>query len=303
MAYSSGQSFQTWCARLYPSPYLAVEGRRTGDDTTSVENKYIPEKITPWPDFWRWVSRWEAKMVSIGVGNLRLRDSPGATNPTVIRRETDTTDSSRWHFFTAVDFFNFDAHHLLDPYEPVISPRIQVIASPTAGMGVFGRPDVVICDGTRNEMKVGLGEVKPPWVVRTSAVQAFLNRLRIDHFGSQFIAVTGTEDQQWNVGKGLTQIYHDLITDGLTLGFLATTDDFIFCQINQMDRKELQICHLRIERADMPRVGAPCTVQAGLATLAWMGQKPIFGAPRPKPRDLERWSNHPLHMATATDAW
>ena len=112
-----------------------------------------------------------------------------------------------------------------------------------------------------------------------------MNRLRIDHFGSQFIAVTGTEDQQWNVGKGLTQIYHYLISDGLTLGFLATTDDFIFCQINQMDRKELQICHL-IGRADMPRVVAPCTVQAGLATLAWMGQKNHFWiseakAPRP----------------------
>jgi len=233
-------------------------------------------------------------MISIGVGNHRFHDSTSANSPTVIRRETDTEVSLRIHFFDAVDSFNVEAHYLLDPYEPVISPQIQVIAGSTIGMGVVSRPDAVICDGTSNETKVGLGEFKPPWVVKTSAIQSFMNRLPFTHFGNQFIAITRREEEQRNVGKGLTQLYHDLITDHLTLGFLATTDDFIFCQINPLDRTELQVCHLRVERADRPSVGALCTVQKGLATLAWLGRKPVFGEDKPEPEGLKKWSKYPM---------
>ena len=177
--------------------------------------------------------------------------------------------------------------------EVPISDSVRVIAVPTAGLGVFSHPDKVICDGTAYEVKVGFGEVKPPWVMKTIGALTFANRLPFNRFGEDFISNIESEDAQKNVDKGLTQRYSNLLNDGLSLGFLATTEIFFFCCINPEDRGEFQVFPLMVDRIDLPRNGAPSpfTVQMGLATLAWMGRKPIFGEPREMPGGLALWSN------------
>jgi hypothetical protein len=190
--------------------------------------------------------------------------------------------------------FNYNVRQILHPHDHAISDATRVIAVPTVGLGVYSNPDRVICDGSSRELKVGIGEIKAPWVLETAGAMAFVNRLPIEHFGEDFVAVTPWRDIQRNVGKGLTQLYHDMIMDGMTVGFLATTEVFFFCLINPEDRTDLRVFTLKVHRADVPRSGPlpPFTVQVGLATLAWMGRV-NFSQPKPMPEDLETWSNHP----------
>jgi len=241
-------------------------------------------------------------MISMGLGNVWVPTYSGVGRA-VIGSEPEVTTSLFNDFFNTIDKYNYDLQDVLRPGEPAISDSVRVIAVPTAGLGVFSHPDKVICNGSAYEVKVGFGEVKPPWVMKTIGALTFANRLPFERFGEDFLAIIESEDAQKNVGKGLTQLYSDLLNDGLSLGFLATTEIFFFCCINPEDRGEFQNFPLMVDRMDIPRNGAqsPFTVQMGLATLAWMGRIPIFGEPRPMPRGLALWSKQPLHIETTTD--
>ena len=230
-------------------------------------------------------------MVTMGLGNVWIPSSPSLRRMR-IGSEPEVTTSLFYDFFNTVNDFNYDLQHILHAGEPPVSESVRVIATPTAGLGVFSHPDQVITDGSAYEKKIGLGEIKPPWVLKTSGALEFANRLPFNHLGSEFLALVHHEDAQKNVAKGLVQLYSDLLTDGLSLGFLATTEIFFFCLINPLDRTEFQIFPLLVDRSDRPRNGAPSpfTVQEGLATLAWMGRKGIFSDPKDKPGNLSLWS-------------
>ena len=241
-------------------------------------------------------------MLSMGLGNVWVPTYSGVGRA-IIGSEPEVTTSLFNDFFNTIDKFNYDLQAVLRPGEVPISDCVRVIAVPTAGLGVFSHPEKVICDRTAHEVKVGFGEVKPAWVMKTSGALTFANRLPFNHFGEDFIANIESEDSQKNVGKGLTQLYSDLLNEAGSLGFLATTETFFFCCINPEDRGEFQIFPLVVDRIDLPRNGAPSlfTIQMGLATLAWMGRKPIFGEPREMPRGLALWSNQSRYIEITTD--
>jgi len=149
--------------------------------------------------------------------------------------------------------------------------------------------------------KVALGEVKTPWVIKKSQYQSFINyRMPIADFGTSFVATVKFGDEHYNMGRGLTQIYSDLLTDRLSIGFLATTDFFMFCRIPPENPKSLYIFPLKIERASVPMQGRPpFTVQMGLATLSWRGRtEPRL--PERLPHDIKTWRTYSRIFCTVT---
>jgi len=233
-------------------------------------------------------------MLSMGLGNSWIPSYPG-TGRMVIGSEPKVTISLFNDFFNTINIFNYDLQGVLHVGEPPISDSVRVIVTLTGSFGVFSHPDQIITDGSAYDIKVGLGEVKPHWVFKTAGALAFVDRLPFDHLRSEFLALIDNEDPQKNVAKGLVQLYSDLLTDGLSLRFLATTEISLFCCINPLNRTTLQIFPLLIDRSDLPRNGAPSlfTVEEGLATLAYIGRKPIFSDPRDKPDGLSLWSCFP----------
>jgi hypothetical protein len=181
-------------------------------------------------------------MMGIGVGNVPFPPVFDSDRD-MIGSEPEASTSLNNDFFKSVNKFNYNVRHILHPHDHAISDATRVIAVPTVGLGVYSNPDRVICDGSSRELKVGIGEIKAPWVLETAGAMAFVNRLPIEHFGGDFVAVTPWRDIQRNVGKGLTQLYHDMIMDGMTVGFLATTEVFFFCLINPEDRTRSSCIH------------------------------------------------------------
>jgi hypothetical protein len=266
-----------------------------------VDEREIPNKISYWHDCLRWVERWRGKMLSMGLGNVWVPTYSGVGRA-IIGSEPEVTTSLFNDFFNTIDKFNYDLQAVLRPGEVPISDSVRVIAVPTAGLGVFSHPDKVICDGTAYEVKVGFGEVKPPWVMKTTGALTFANRLPFDRFGEDFIANIESEDSQKNVGKGLTQLYSDLLNDGLVSASSLPPKSFSSVALIPRIVESFKF-FLVVDRVDLPRNGAPSpfTVQMGLATLAWMGRKPIFGEPTEMPGGLALWSNQSRHIETATD--
>ena len=81
-----------------------------------------------------------------------------------------------------------------------------------------------------------------------------------------------------------------MITDGLSIGFLATSDTITYCCIPPEDRTCLKICSHRIFRGECPWETRPqqFSVQVGLATLAWIAKRQ-YSAMHPRPRGLKVW--------------
>jgi hypothetical protein len=97
------------------------------------------------------------------------------------------------------------------------------------------------------------------------------------------------------MGKAIVQTYSDMITDGRTVGFLATTDRIVYCYIPPENRTHMSIyvntCY-REERGWGPvqftvaaRRWSP---QVGLATLAWLART-YYANYQPKPDGLKVW--------------
>lgn len=301
MAFAA-QNFESWRTKLFLAPRIVMRERRTGSNSTNVDEREMPIKVTYWPDMPRWVIAWRRKMITMGLGNVLVPCHAGDRRG-IIGSEAEVTSSLGHDFFDTINEFNYDVQGIIHAGEPPFDDSVRVIATPTAGLGVYSHPDQVITDGSAFEIKVGLGEIKPPWVLKTAGALAFTARLPFNHLGNEFVALVNQDDAQKNVAKGLVQLYSDLLTDGLSLGFLATTEVFFFCLINPLDRTEFQIFPLLVDRSDLPRNGAlsPFTVQEGLATFAYMGKKPIFSAPRPRPNGLSLWSNLTLRVRSDTN--
>src|SRR5271154_6117595 len=211
MAYAvRPQDFETWCARLFLAPRIVLEERRTGGDSTAVRDKFIPVQVRYWPEFLNCVQSWKMTMMGIGVGNAPFPPVFDSDRD-VIGSEPEASTSLNNDFFKSVNKFNYNVRHILHPHDQAISDATRVIAVPTVGLGVYSNPDGVICDGSSRELKVGIGEIKAPWVLETAGAMAFVNRLPIEHFGEDFVAVTPWRDIKRNVVKGLTQLYHDMI--------------------------------------------------------------------------------------------
>jgi hypothetical protein len=209
----------------------------------------------------------------------------------VIHGEEDARHSLR-HFYDMVNHFHLDYHQFLEPGTPPPLPSTQVYSLPVAALGVISNPDVVITNGQPEMTKVGFGEVKPSWVVTRNKISEFMGRLPFTNFGEQFIAVPGQEQETLMVGRALTQIYSDLITDGLSVGFLATTEAVIYCFIPPEDRTCVNIFFHRIYRVERPWEFEPhrFTVQVGLATLAWIA-KTRYSAIYLRPYRPKVWGN------------
>ena len=81
-----------------------------------------------------------------------------------------------------------------------------------------------------------------------------------------------------------------MITDGLSIGFLATSDSITYCFIPPENRTCLKIFSQRILRAECPWEMGPqlFTVQGGLATLAWIAKRQ-YSNMYPRPEGLKVW--------------
>ena len=105
----------------------------------------------------------------------------------VIRAEEDTCQVLR-HFYQMVNHFNLDYYQFLQlgASWPLLST--EVYAYPLTAIGVSSNPDAVITNGQPAMVKVGVGEVKPPWVVQRNSISVFLGNLPYLNFGEEFIA-------------------------------------------------------------------------------------------------------------------
>jgi hypothetical protein len=284
-------SFETWLRRLHPSPLWASQSQRSGESSTSIDFKPVPVSIQHWDEFPRWMIMWRGEMLQRGLGSGLFEElaqprtrhyTRGMLFGDHLRHEGDTTRSLH-EYFNMVNDFNLSFYQLLEPDLPPIPPYTDVITAPTVSLNVVSKADMVITDGSYEMKKVGLGEIKPPWVVQRGGIVNFMNRLPISHFGVQFIAHFTNKDHKdpaiLNVGKAVTEIYSDLLTDGLSLGFLATIDSLIVCFIPPEDRTCLKVYFHPIYRQERPwefMPGMP-TVQVSLMTLAWMGKTQFSG--------------------------
>lgn len=202
-------------------------------------------------------------------------------------------------YFNMINDFNLSFYQLFESSLPPLTRQsTEVFTQPrVACMRLLGNPDVIITDGTDSMEKVGCGEIKTPWVLRPDAIQDLFQRIPFDNFGRDYIAPESlfepfdSREAKVNLGKAITQLYHDLLSDSLTLGFLATTDRIIYCFIPPENRSHLEVFMNPIFRQErmwnqhMPEERR-FTAQVGLATLAWLGKR-FYATPRLVPDGLK----------------
>ena len=88
----------------------------------------------------------------------------------VIRGGEDARRSMH-DFYKMVNAFNLDYRRIIERNDRrPLYPHNEVYALPVAALNVFSSPDAVITDGSIDMNKVGLGEVKPPWIVRDTTI-------------------------------------------------------------------------------------------------------------------------------------
>ena len=184
-----------------------------------------------------------------------------------------------------------------------MNPAVEIYNEITAETGVASYADLMISCGTDCQRTVGLGEVKAPWVVTRNAIQRLMFGLPFTNFGRQFVARAVPSDNSTEhvkeeyrkdvlMGKAITQIYNDMITDGVTVGFLATTKRILYCFIPPSNRKHLSIYVNECYRQETgwghytPEARG-FTPQVGLAALAWIGRT-FYPDLQSKPDGLKR---------------
>ena len=305
-------SFETWCTRLRKAPNYARRDFRTSSGSTTVDHKYVPKSIHYWSEFPQYVAAWKQDMLACGLGeafpHLALEETQYYTMGFVPRQiigcEPSTSTSLHLDFFGMINDFNLSFYSLLEPGLPQLANQSTEVITHyrVANFGVVGRPDFIITDGSDAMRKVGFGEIKTQWVLRIDAIHRFFQRLPMEDFGRDYIAARfdGDEDANTleariNVAKAITQLYHDLIRDNLTIGFLATCQRIIYCFIPPSDRTQIQIFVCPIYREERPwRPNMPetlhFTAQVGLATLAWLSKR-FYSAPQWHPDNLKVWGN------------
>jgi hypothetical protein len=294
-------TFEKWCRRLHPAPLKVPETQRSDLSSTNVNSRTVPRSIFPWNEFPVTVTQWKQVMEHLGLGGPwfeqfasgRTRNyTVGELFTEVIRGEEDTRRSMH-DFYKVVDAFNLDYRRIIERNDRrPLYPHNEVYALPVAAINVFSSPDIVITDGSIDMIKVGLGEVKPPWIVRDTITTQFMNRLPIHDFGNQIVANRDQSEEVLKLCRALTQIYSDLLTDGLSVGFLTTTEFIIYCFIPPEDRTRLHIHLQRIYRAELTSESSPqpgrFTAQVGLAALAWLA-KTRYRDLYDKPSGLKTW--------------
>jgi len=210
-------------------------------------------------------------------------------------------------YFEAVNDFNFSFYRFLEPGGQLIERFNQVYVFGRNTFGMECSPDIVITDGSQKMTPVGLGEVKTPWFVTSSSCDLFLSELPFHSFGEEFIQAlppapagesASVVHQKELLGAALVQLYSDLISAHLSVGFLATTDAIIYCCIPAQDRSRFNLCYCKIERSDRTQElevdgTFMCTPQVGLATLAWLAKR-VYSERQSKPHGLKRWGTNPL---------
>lgn len=283
-------TFDAWCSRLLPTPDIATINR-TPFSSTTVTHRPVPVSVHFWAEFPTYVREWKADMHARGLGGSRFEAfakeatrifTTGDFFPEVIRAEEETRQSLR-QFFQMINNFNLDYYQFLHPGAPYPNRETEVYAYPLSSLGVYSNPDVVITNGQPAMNKVGLGEVKAPWVVIYDPhVRDFMAGLPYHNFGQRFVAAPNVPEVVM-VCRALTQIYSDILTDRVCVGFLATTDHILYCLVPPEDRTSLYVIGQRIWRREWSQYFEPShnfTAQVGLATLAWLG-KTRYSTPQP----------------------
>jgi hypothetical protein len=217
------------------------------------------------------------------AGGTTRNYATGWINPTVVRGEP-TSRISLHGYFQMVNQFDIDFHQFLHPTRPHVNPAVEIYKEITAEAGVASNADLMISCGTDYQRTVGLGEVKAPWVVTRTAIQRLMIDLPFVNFGRQFVARAAPSDDSTDqvkeeyrqhvlMGKAITQLYNDMITDGVTVGFLATTERIVYCFIPPSNRKHLSLYVNECYRQETgwghyTPEARRFTPQVGLATLA-----------------------------------
>jgi hypothetical protein len=125
-----------------------------------------------------------------------------------------------------------------------------------------------------------------------------MDRLPFINFGEDFIAPQYQNSKLLLFAQSLAQVYNGMITDGLSIWFLATSDTITYCFIPPEDRTYLKIFSRRICRGDRPWEMGPqqITVQVGLATLAWIAKRQYSNI-YTRPRGLKVWTTLTFDMS------
>jgi hypothetical protein len=228
----------------------------------------------------------------------------GWITPVVIRDES-TVRNSLSDYFQMVNEFNLDYHQFLHPTRPIVDPLAEVYKPITSDTNCSVNADLMITCGTNRQQIVGLGEIKCPWVVTPNAIQRFMVSLPFSDFGGQFIArepphprssiPEAREEHRQNarMGKALTQLYNDMINDGRTVGFLATTERIVYCFIPPENRRHLSIyvntCY-RAETGWGPSTSPARRFSPQVGLAAWLAST-FYSAEQPQPPGLKKYCN------------
>jgi hypothetical protein len=94
----------------------------------------------------------------------------------------DRTREALRDYFEAINALNRGYYPLIEGHSEPIEEDTQVICFPWAVTGIRSHPDRMITDGSVSMEKVGLGEVKTPWVAQQNAAIQFVSGLPYDDF-------------------------------------------------------------------------------------------------------------------------
>jgi hypothetical protein len=201
-------TFDSWTLALHHPRRVArgttPAGTRSGSTSTDIRHRRIPNSIGFWREFPQHIESWKAEMVERGLcTNFFAERAAFKTQSALagwmggqIIRDEATAMIALGDYFDMVNDFNLSYSPYLEPQNPLLTGDVQIYTSPLAGLRVLSNPDVVITDGTAQMSKVGLGEIKAPWVVTSSAIKRFVTQLPMSHFGEQFVACPCPSQQE-----------------------------------------------------------------------------------------------------------